>query len=803
MTTFSYMNIHGLCPQTTPSSVPFLANILHSENHIFLALTETWLSSSHKKAELEIDGYEIYRQDRNRSKSNHGRYSGGVAFYIRNDISPMFEPILEFSNGVNEALLLYSKSLNLVIGVIYRQPTNQSHKSDAPEFVEMASAMQSCIETIEGITPDIYICGDFNIPHTIQNDTYTPTPSCNKQLLKVLNDFTVLLNLNQMIHEPTHSSGNILDFLLTNNSDSIFNYITTSTALSDHYIVDVTSHLSLTKTDNRNRNSKNLNSAFDQFNFYSNKIDWEIINEDFKNTDWHSILTPLDSDPDTQYETFINKCINIISSNDVPPKIFKNHSKKLIPRDRRILMRKRKKLRKRFSSRKTAKKLVEIEFLLQNSFTRERDKKETKATAKIKSNPKYFYSYANRFSKSKPKVGPLLDPTTNELTDDSLAMANILQNQYKSVFTQPLPNYDLPQNDEPTTQILEDFNLTIEEFTKEIESLSPSSAPGADGFPAILLLKTKNNIALPLQIIWRNILNKGVTPKLLKTGHITPVYKKGNQGLAENYRPVTLTSHVSKVFEKIVRNKIQTHLEDNELYNTKQHGFRKGRSCLSQLLEHTERLIHYLEKGNNVDVIYLDFSKAFDRVDHTILLHKLRRNGISGKLHNWIKSFLTNRTQKVSVNSTLSAETEVISGVPQGSVLGPLLFLIMIQDIDNKVIHAILSSFADDTRLMKEISELIDIEYLQNDLDAVYEWTEENNMLLNGLKFEHLTYGKNDTLKQNSSYYSDTATLIETKDKVKDLGVTLDTNLSYDHHIQQQIQKVKNISSRIYRTFKS
>ena len=126
---------------------------------------------------------------------------------------------------------------------------------------------QSCIETIEGITPAIYICGDFNIPHTIQNDTYTPTPSCNKQLLKVLNDFTVLLNLNQMIHEPTHSSGNILDFLLTNNSESIFNYITTPTAISDHYIVDVTSHLSFAKTDNRNRNSKNLNSAFDQFNF--------------------------------------------------------------------------------------------------------------------------------------------------------------------------------------------------------------------------------------------------------------------------------------------------------------------------------------------------------------------------------------------------------------------------------------------------------------------------------------------------------------------------------------------------------
>jgi len=285
--------------------------------------------------------------------------------------------------------------------------------------------------------------------------------------------------------------------------------------------------------------------------------------------------------------------------------------------------------------------------LLQKSFAQERKQKEAEATSKIKSNPKFFYSYANRFSKSKPKVGPLIDPDTNKLTNDPLLMANILQNQYKSVFTQPLQNYNLhPLESQIPT--LEDINLTIEEFVKEISTLSPTSAPGPDGFSAILLLKTKDNIVLPLSIIWRNILNKGITPKLLKTGHISPVYKKGNQGLAENYRPVALTSHVSKVFEKIVRAKIQNHLEENNLYNNNQHGFRKGRSCLSQLLQHTERLIHYLENGNNIDVIYLDFSKAFDRVDRTILLHKLQKNGINGKLLEWIRSFLTHRTQRVS-----------------------------------------------------------------------------------------------------------------------------------------------------------
>ena len=228
-----------------------------------------------------------------------------------------------------------------------------------------------------------------------------------------------------------------------------------------------------------------------------------------------------------------------------------------------------------------------------------------------------------------------------------------------------------------------------------------------------------------------------------------------------------------------------------------------GRSSLSQLLSHTERFIYHIEKGHNVDVIYLDFSKAFDRVDHTILLHKIERNGITGKLLQWIRSFLTGRTQQVSVNYILSKNAEVISGVPQGSVLGPLLFLIMIQDIDTNILHSFLSSFADDTRLMKEISKNTDVQSLQDDLDVVYQWTSSNNMQLNGLKFEHLKYGKNEELKEHSNYFSDTGSQIETKMDVKDLGVTLDVNMTYSKHITNQIEKVKSIIAWIHRTFKT
>jgi len=291
VTTFSFLNIQGLCPQTKPSSIPYLRDILNTEKHIFLGLTETWLSTNHTEAELTIDGYKFFRKDRNRTKSKHGRYSGGVAFYIREDIAPLFKPLLEFSNGVNEALLLYSNQLNILLGIIYRQPTNVDHKSDAPEFDQLTSSITSEIETIQGCTPDIYICGDFNIPHTFKNETFTPTTSCNRQLLKNLTDFTTNLNLNQVINKPTHSNGNILDFLLTNNSDSIFDYNVVPTMWSDHFFIDITTHMTFNNNRRYQKEKTYTNSKFDNFNFHSNRIDWETIKKDFEKTDWQAILT--------------------------------------------------------------------------------------------------------------------------------------------------------------------------------------------------------------------------------------------------------------------------------------------------------------------------------------------------------------------------------------------------------------------------------------------------------------------------------------------------------------------------------
>ena len=382
-------------------------------------------------------------------------------------------------------------------------------------------------------------------------------------------------------------------------------------------------------------------------------------------------------------------------------------------------------------------------------------------------------------------------------------MAEILSAQYSSVFTQPSPSpyHDIEEKTDIPT--ITDISFTEKDITDAIDELSNTAASGPDGMAAIFLKKCKNSLSGTLYLLWRDFLDQGITPWKLKEGHIIPIHKGGHQGLAANYRPVALTSHLIKVFEKVIRIYLVNFLEKNDIFNVNQHGFRIGRSCLSQLLTHYDRILSLLEKGLNVDTIYLDFAKAFDKVDHSLVLKKLSLLGIRGKILEWIKSFLTNRTQRVMVNGFLSEPAHVISGVPQGSVLGPLLFLILIEDIDKDIATSFISSFADDTRLSRATYGVGDASALQTDLEKVYQWAIDNNMMFNGKKFEALRYGSDEVLKAITSYTSPDGSIIPDKDHLRDLGVTMSADGSFQQHISQMCQSARNMCGWILRTFRS
>ena len=569
------------------------------------------------------------------------------------------------------------------------------------------------------------------------------------------------------------------------------------------------------KSENSNKKQQQEVSFYD-LNFFSDDTDWNSLKQDLSAVNWNKLF--LKSDPCDMMDTFLSTCLDI-SKEHVPLKHPSDKSSKKgskIPRHRKRLMRNRRNIHKQLLKVKSNdriqelnKKLIEIEKNLQSSHDSERSANEKSAVGKIKSNPKYFYSYAKRFSKVKVGIGPLLD-ATKSLTACASKMSELLSDQYASVFSKPVMSDEevknlFPEND--TSQNLCDVLFTESDIEEAIDELSENSSAGPDNFPAKLLKKCKVELATPICEIWRESLNAGIVPITCKSANIVPIFKGQGKSRAEakSYRPVALTSILIKIFEKVIRKTMVAYFNEHELFNQNQHGFRSARSCLSQLLSHFDQVIKLLEEGKIVDVIYLDFAKAFDKVDIGLTLKKLRQHGIGGKLGRWLEAFLTGRIQQVIVDGHISESRNVISGVPQGSVLGPLLFLILIGDIDSDITKSFVSSFADDTRIGDGICSPEDMKLLQDDLHTVYKWAKENNMELNDDKFEHLRYlpTKSTIPPCDTPYQSSSETPIEQKVHLRDLGVTMSNDGTFKEYISVKVTRMKSTLGWILRTFRT
>ena len=352
---------------------------------------------------------------------------------------------------------------------------------------------------------------------------------------------------------------------------------------------------------------------------------------------------------------------------------------------------------------------------------------------------------------------------------------------------------------------LVDIDFTVEDIEAACSELKSTSAAGADGVPACLLKLCKKQLSKPLNILWRSSLDKGEIPADLLLVLISPVHKGGSRGVPKNYRPVALTSHVVKVFERVIRIALVRHLEENNLLPDGQHGFQSMKSTLTQLLSYWDTILAELEAGHGVDIIYTDFSKAFDKVETGVLLHKLRECGIGGKIACWIAAFLdsSTRQQAVAVDGRISSLTPVISGVPQGTVLGPVLFLIHIRDIAvNLSPGTTASSFADDTRVQRGIAVPDDCYKLQADLEKVYDWASEVNMLFNGDKFECLRIWPNQSKAPTFDYLGPNDEIIEVKTSLKDLGVYLSSDLSFKLQVEKSVAAASKLAGWGLRTFR-
>ena len=702
------------------------------------------------------------------------------------------------------------KTLSAILIAIYRPP-------NAPEqsFEKLLKFIQNYLNNASADENqcDIFITGDFNFPN-IQwpiSENLCPKP-------KLCSSATLLLRfmednfLTQYIDKPTREN-NILELFMTNNCNLVSHVDSIDSFLSDHNIVKVNTTYNLLKPQGTTQpkvpfhSFRNLNLKKANFSDISNQlkeINWKELKD---------LCTP-DEFPELFRLTLLQVAMLHSPCKTAP-------SKKTNPfvRARYILRRRKRKVRAQVNAivsynskdhaaltnklRKLRLEIYNINEAIKDSVHEEEKSKESRAVKNIKDNPKFFYTFAKNKKKLKATVGPLFN-NLGELTHDPEEMSNILQNQYASVFSDP--DSKKRKRHKITfhlKSILTDFEFTTKDLEKAIDEIDQNSSCGPNDIPALLLKKCKQELSHPLLLIWRDSLNHGHVPQTYKNQIITPVHKKASKADAENYRPISLTSHVIKIFERVVRIHIVKHLENNQIICPNQHGFQKFKSCLTQLLPHLDYIFQNLLNNTDTEVIYLDYAKAFDKVDHQLLLQKLYDYGIRGKLLMWLHSYLTNRWQTVVVNGQHSYKAKVKSGVPQGTVLGPVLFIIYLNDLQSCIKHSITSSFADDTRLKKSINTIEDCKLLQEDLSSAIKWSEEANMALHQSKFELLAHNTaNSKLLQElpftreiSKYVTSDGSSLYPKDAVKDLGLIITPDLSWSTHIAKITEDSRKMAS--------
>jgi hypothetical protein len=331
---------------------------------------------------------------------------------------------------------------------------------------------------------------------------------------------------------------------------------------------------------------------------------------------------------------------------------------------------------------------------------------------------KRFWGFIKRMRKDYVGVGNLKHQGC--MVTKPKDQADVLNAQFESVFTDenPLPDDLLPQSPYPE---MDDLNITVPGVQKMLERLKPHKAAGPDELGPRVLKELAATIAPMLTSVYRRSYQTGEVPQDWKKANVVAIYKKGKKYEASNYHPISLTCVCCKIMEHIVISNIMRHSNTHDILYDLQHGFRDQRSCESQLLEFQADVMKNLKARQQTDVLIMDFSKAFDKVGHRRLVEKLKYYGIRGKTNKWIHSFLSNRKQTVVLEGERSYEADVKSGVSQGSVLGPCLFLLYINDLPESL-NCTVRLFADDTIAYLTITSKEDAASLEQDLSKLGKW---------------------------------------------------------------------------------
>ena len=731
-----------------------------------------------------IDGYKIF--------TNFGKCeSRGVSLYVKDDIKARQ---LDYNVPSVESVFVeisINKNDKILCGVVYRSPSLDNHES--------LITLMKLVASSDSYTR-ILIFGDFNYPEIDWENHLTNTDITHPAyaFLEAIDDCLLTQHIDKATRHRQGQRSNCLDLIFTNDSCSVQKlHYKEPLGSSDHLSIEMEYTVNVIRQHNLASDSKRY--AYDRGDYKSLKNELKSVNWDkeFKDMTPNSMMSYLESKLNSAMDKFIPVYSTSKNLNKKQPlwmnrSILKSLKKKHNAYKRWITTRNGKDYERYRKHSNTIKSKVRSKI---------KEFEKNIATA-IKTNSKKYWQYANSKLKTKSQVPDLKINETNYTTSEQ-EKVDILNDFFTSVFTKEdlsnLPNAPNLNH----TAVLTDVEITEEAILEVIKSLDTSKSPGPDNIHPRVLKETADVIAYPLHLIFKGSLNAGLLPDTWKIANVSPIFKKGNKHVRENYRPISLTSIVCRVMERIIKNAVVKHLEEHSLFSPDQFGFRSKRSCVLQLLHFFEDVTSMLDEGKYVDVIYFDFAKAFDSVPHQRLLVKIKSYGIDGKVLNWISSFLSNRQQRVVLNGYKSAWTNVLSGVPQGSVLGPLLFVLYINDLPKCLNKCKVKMFADDLKLYSS-NDGNKIE-IQSDVSNIGKWSKQWQLPLNANKC-HVLYLGNQTDTSTRYHLHDEKKNCEADISiavdVTDLGVVVDDKLKFDKQVAERVKKANGILASIKRTIK-
>ena len=728
--------------------------------------TETWLNSEITSAEIFPDNYTVVRKDRN----SNGY--GGVLQAIKNDLIFTELTKLDSDCEIIWTKFQFPKEKSMYIGTFYRP----SH-IDLTSLLELKKSLQKLGKNADN--NNVILAGDFNQPNIDWSQNIISGTNASSEAAKILLEVTNSFNLTQMVQSPTRDN-NILDLVFTNNSPAVTS-ANVIPGISDHDIVELTLNISPPRKKLPKRKI-----------YLKKKANIERIKEDltkFKLQYYTKFNNSIDVDE--KWNSFEQE-IKLIIDKNTPHKF--TSTKQNLPWFTRIQRRLCKKKHKLFKKAKTTQQTND--WTTYKSFRKTvrinlKKARNTFICNKLKNslteNPKAFWSYIKRLRSNSVGVSDLLD--NGKLCSDSKTKANILNDQFFSVFTEENTS-QIPVTKPITNSKINQLIITPEGVKKQLHDLDPNKASGPDQIPPWFLKTHADDLYEILTDLFQTSVDNGTIPNKWKEANICSVFKKGDKHNPANYRPVSLTCVCSKILEHIIHSHVMKFLDEHNILTDLQHGFRAKRSTETQLLLTINDISKQIDQNSNVSMAILDFSKAFDKVPHQRLLSKLSAYGIDGNLLAWFASFLNNRTQRVVCDGEISDSKQVLSGVPQGTVLGPLLFLLYVNDIPDNI-NSTVRLFADDCLVYRTIDNPSDQQILQDDLNKLEQWQNKWQMNFNPSKCYILSISSKKCFK--SPVYTLCNQPLKHVNSHPYLGVEIDNKLRWDKHIHNITKKANSI----------